>query len=292
MQDKELFEILAEYVAATRKVRSAKTVSVYRTSIVQLSKATGIDYPRVSDLSDPALIALERWMESRGRSPATINERTGRIKSLWRFAARKGYCKDWPTADRLPVPEPDRRAWTKSELATLFAAAGVQDGFVGPVPASIWWVSLLRVAWETAERSGALLAMQPQHFSVERGGLDLPAAIRKGRKAAYHPLSPATAGRVAELIGYGCDRIFHWPSSPPFSAYHEAFNQLLRSAGLPTGRRNQLQKIRRTSLTFWVAGGGDATAKATHSDPATTQRHYIDRSLLPMERPEEILPDI
>ncbi len=70
-----------------------------------------------------------------GRSPYTINERTGRIKTIWKFAARKGFVSIWPTLDGVPEPPPFKRAWHADQLRALVAACKNQKGRIGCIPA-------------------------------------------------------------------------------------------------------------------------------------------------------------
>jgi hypothetical protein len=72
--------------------------------------------------------------------------------------------------------------------------------------------------------------------------------------------------------------------------FHSRFNQLLWLAGLPGGRKNQTQRIRRSHLTYWAVGGGDPTARAQHSSAGVTSKHYLDATLMPHENPEDRLP--
>lgn len=69
-------------------------------------------------------------------------------------------------------------------------------------------------------------------------------------------------------------------------------NKLLKLAGLPPGRRNQTQRIRRSHLSYWQASGGDAAARANHSSPSVTWKHYLDRSMLPQDDVEKRIPRI
>ncbi len=291
----KLTKLLDVYCAQNRKIRSPKTVSVYRTALKQLAIATGQNLFDLSllDLNDDNLIRLETYLLERGRSEFTSNERVGRIKSLWTWAAKRKMVDVWPTVDRLPVKQPPPRAWTISELSRLFTACKLQSGKIGDLPASEWWYSLHLVAWETSERTGALLSMPTSAIEQVRRGLEVPGGNRKGGEPAFHALSAKTL-ELLTVFSNGRQTIWPLPTGRKRSRsqFWTLYSALLRSAGLPDHRRNKLQKLRRTSLTFWAANGGDATLRAGHASSSTTERHYLDRTLLPMERPEHFLPQI
>jgi hypothetical protein len=76
------------------------------------------------------------------------------------------------------------------------------------------------------------------------------------------------------------------------SAYYLHFSKLLKLSGLPDGRKNKGQRIRRTHLTFWQKGGGDATQRAQHTSVGITQRFYLDDTLLDHHDPYRFIPRI
>jgi integrase len=119
--------------------------------------------------------------------------------------------------------------------------------------------------------------------------LRVPAAARKGkRKPATYWLKPVTLkvlGRLAPKEGL----IFKSAASP--SSFYHRWKHLLEKAGLPTGRSEGPQKLRRSYATWIAAAGGDATAALGHSSSAITKRSYLDRSIL--EKPQnQFLVDI
>lgn len=52
--------------------------------------------------------------------------------------------------------------------------------------------------------------------------------------------------------------------------------KILKAAGLPFGRNDQLKRIRKTTLTEFHSRGGDAACQAGHTSDATTRRYYLD----------------
>lgn len=281
----KLSDVLALYIA--RKRLSDKTVAVYGTTLHQLRVCLARE-PTTDDLSDDLLLRFERWLTS-GRSAYTVRERSARVKALWRFAAKRGLVQDWPTLSPPPVPEIAPRAWDTSQIERLVMATDQMTGAVAGIPSAKWWRAWVLVAWVTGERTGALRQLRWDHADLTRGVLDLPGSIRKTGKAAMYDL-PAFAVAAIESIRSDSPHVFPWDRCD--AIFHKRFNRLLKLAGLPPGGKNQTQRIRRSHLTYWQAGGGDATARAQHSSSGLTWKHYLDKTLLPRDKPADRLPPL
>lgn len=280
-----LLDVYEKYRAHNRRLRAESTDRVYRIAIKQLSEAIGRD-ATVSDLTDESLRKLELLLKD--RSAATINERTGRIKALWRWYAKSGGVNVWPTLDRLPVNEPYRRAWTIEQVQQIIMATRLMIGHYDRVPASRWWNCFIRILWETGERSGAARAILFDWFTPR--GLWIPAEARKGHKSAFYRLSEATFGSVEAIRTPIRDALFPWPLAD--ATFYLHYGKLLRAAGLPADRKSKAQRMRRTHLTYWAIGGGDPTSRAKHTSSSVTERYYLDETLLPAEDPTQRLPPI
>lgn len=243
--------------------------------------------PEESDLNDDALLLWTRALLDRELSPYTINERVGRIKTLWSWLAKRGLCRTFPTVPRLTCPEPTPRAWTEGELSRLFAAADLEGGLIGPVPARLWWQARLAFHWFCGERFGAVKALRQDWCDLERAVCTIPAAVRKGRRkpATYHLPAPLVES-LRQIWVPARELVFPWPWTD--GAYWLRWNRILRHAGLPGGRRSKTQALRISHATHRQRLGDDASRALLHSDPATTARHYIDRSFAAPPKP---LPD-
>ncbi len=280
-----LLRVFEKFAASNRKIQSERTRYHYNAAIRRLSIV--ISRPAMlSDLTDENLIRLEKFMK--GASPETINHLTGRIKTLWRWCCKKGLLAVWPTAERLPVPEPCPRAWEVSEFQQLLAACERMPGCYGGVQASRYWRAWLYLGWTTGERTGAMLKLTWDMLTPR--GLDVPGAARKGGKRAFYRLSDACRAELEAIRLPVRDRIFPWEKSE--STFFNHFGRLLRAAGLPDDRKSKQQKVRRTHLTLWELGGQDASARARHSDPSVTARHYLDESMFPVVDPATVLPSL
>lgn len=280
-----LIETYETYRRGNRRIRATSTDKAYRIALRQFAQAIG-HTPTIEDLSDQNLISLERWLE--GRSAFTINDRTSRLKALWRWCAQQGLTATWPSLDRLETDDPVRDAWSVDEVRRLLTACTRFPGAYSGVPASRWWYVWHLVQWETGERTGAMRALRWDMLSDR--GLSIPGNCRKGRKAAFYRLSAATMQHLGTIRNPCRDLIFPFEYHP--ASFYNHYRRLLQSAELPTGRKSKPQRMRRTHLTYWAVGGGDPTARAQHTSRAVTDRFYLDQRLLDQPDPNTILPSL
>jgi integrase len=275
------------YLAHNRRVRHVKTVHHYRLAIRQYCAAIGQPNATICDLNDIGLIAMEKSLTD-SHSVTTINERVGRVKAIWRWLAQRGEIRQWPTIQRIPEPEPYRRAWTVDQVRRLLRACDESPGEFCGVPASKWWRTWHVVQWETGERTGAMLSLRWEW--VTRNGIDIPSEARKGRKAAFYRVSAACMQELEAIRQPARDLVFVFPFHR--SSFWNHYERLLRRAGLPGGRKSKPQRMRRTHLTYWAVGGEDASLRAKHTDAETTRRHYLDESILCAIDPSTVLPEL
>jgi len=280
----DLNSLYDQFERCSRKIRSPKTGNLYRLALRQFAAAIG-HCPTLDDLTDDAVIALEKHLH--GRSVSTINHTTKRIKSLWRWCHSRGLVPTCPTMERLKEPEPYRRAWSAQEMRQLLAACSRMTGEYHGIPASQWWRLWHLVQWDTGERTGAMLALRWEWFTGI--ALDIPGAARKGGKNAFYLLSRQTAEELRQFRKPARDLVFPHGCTQTF---YNHYTKLLKLAGLPTTRRHKPQRVRRSHLTYWHMAGEDAQARAQHASGDTTVRHYLDETLLPQLDPSTVLPSI
>ena len=294
MGQNNLWHVLrALYFPSRFRIRSDLTRRQYVFAVRELETMLG-GPAIIDDLTDDNFIRLVHFMETRKLAPKTINERVGRLKTLANWLWRKGLIRFGPTIERIPEPIRIPRAWSKPQLAALFDAAGRMEGRIGPFLASAWWFAFLATAWWTGERTAALLALRWQW--LEGNVLYVPGEVRKGgRKDAAYRLPVECMARLASLSGQS-PFIFPWPArrgqgarkadgNACIQTFYRHYDLLLQSAGLPLGRYNKLQKVRRSHATWKEIMGGSATRSLMHDDPATAIRFYIDPGLFDEEPP-------
>jgi integrase len=235
----------------------------------------------LADLDDDALLIWMRVLMDRRTprrlSPWTINERVGRVRSLWTWLAKRGIVNTFPTCRRIPAPDPTPRAWTREEIAKLFAAADLEGGLLAGIPSRLWWRARLAFHWFTGERKGAVDALRMEWVLLDNDPpvAVVPAVVRKGRRkpAVYHlPMS-----LVVELRAiWQPDRELVFPFDRSPGMYYKIWTRILKRAGLPLGPKSKTQALRVSHATWRKKMGGDPTQALMHSDPLTTIKHYLD----------------
>jgi hypothetical protein len=91
-------------------------------------------------------------------------------------------------------------------------------------------------------------------------------------------VSAETIEALRAIQQKGDPRLLPWPIQ--LRKLYRDYKQLRKIAGLPTGRRNAFQKLRRTSATFVERETpGAATQHLGHRSPQLAQQHYVDRSI-------------
>lgn len=273
----ESLRTVADSLYFPRKLNTGpETRRQYRYAFDDWAKCLGHD-PTLADLDDDKLTVWMRALMDRkpALSPWTINERVGRIKTLWTWLAKRRHVDTFPTVQKLHCPDPTPRAWTQEQLARLFAAADLEGGLIASVPARLWWRARLAFHWFSGERKGAVDALRWEWVDTARGVAVIPAAVRKGRRkpGVYH-LPPALTASLDEIRYPERDLVFPWDRSP--DTYWLRWNRILKHAGLPPGRKSKTQALRVSHATWINKQGDDATRSLMHGDPATTRRHYLD----------------
>lgn len=284
MSNTSLWQICHEQFFRVRlQLRSEKTRIQYRLALNNFAELLGRP-ATIDDLQDDNLAALAHQLLDRKLSEFTINERVGRLKTLWNWLARRGVVQQFPTLAKLQTAGPIPRAWTKEELGRLFDSCAVESGNIDGIAAGCWWLALMSWLWCTSERKGATFAMTWEMIDLDGLTAVLPPAIRKGRKSACYSLWPECASMLRLIRREPDDKVFPWPFND--GTYYFRYGRILRRAGLPDGRKNKTHAMRVTHATWREATGGDASKDLGHASKETTQRHYLDpRIVKPDSRP-------
>ena len=237
----------------------------------------------IADLTKPVLIGYLKWLVNvRQLAPKTANERCGRIRAMWAWLDEEGLIdRRAPRNIRLPEPDKIPVAWSREELAALYAATNEMPGQVAGVDAGAWWQGLLLWLWNTGARYGETMAVEWTMINLQTRTVHVPARYRKGRRkpAIYRLWEDTQAALIA--IRTAEPRVFAWDRSE--ASYYLHWNDLLRLANLPTGRNRKTQSMRVSHASWLAVRGGDATRSLLHSDPATTRAHYLDSRLTTTE---------
>lgn len=276
MQPSEtLREILDTDYALLRGLKP-KALSQFRLSLKRFAEHLGHE-PTIADLTG---VTVQRFLAARKSKVSTataLKDRT-HIAALWNHLFRLRRAEVAPAAVLPPMRAPRRvpRAYRDHEVAAIIRAALATPGCVDDRPASLWHASLIRAAFETAERVGALLQAEWRDVDLHERTILLRAENRKGAHAdLLRPISPDTARWLADLRRDAGDRrlVWRWDRVPTHLWGH--FRGICKRAGVtPRGYHG----LRRAAASYIAAAGGlsEAAAALGHASPSTTQSHYVD----------------
>lgn len=282
------------YLPQKLRITGEKTRETYRLVVRQIQETIGRT-PRVRDLTNEVICLMLRRLADSGLSLHTVQQRRNYVVALANWCSRRGIIGWWVSVERIRTPEVVPRAWTMDELRQLFKACCDFPGKYCGVPASAWWLAFHAVCWDTAERTGAVLAILDGWVCLETGILSIPAEVRKGgQQAATYQLKPHTVELLRPLVAAAKAR----PDGKVFATgqtvhtFYIHYGQLLKSAGLPTTRKFKPQRIRRTFATFLEIAGGDATEALKHSCRRVTRESYLDPTMHKASPPNRLLPPL
>lgn len=235
----------------------------------------------LADLTDETLAAaMERFAntpwQGRPRRARTINKLRTHVVAIWDFLYRKGIVKTGPTFRPRPEPFITPRAWTEEELSRLWKACREEPGVVGTVPAGDFWLALVRLGWDSAERISALLGILWSDISFSAGYANFRAEVRKGKVMPnLVKLSQDTIESLKTIRGRGLfnDPVLPWPLS--VSSLYNHYSRILESAGLESSRETKFHCIRRSVASHGVNAGANATVLLRHSSAQVTAK-YLD----------------
>lgn len=232
--------------------------------------------PTLNDLEDDLIEEFLDWMAETGLARHTANSYGSKIRALWQLLAMKGRVKTFPDIRRLKVPKKKPVGWTRQEIQAIGQSASEQPGMVAGVPARWFWLGLLAVIWDTAERISAVLNLRPEYLNRETRILTIPAEIRKGQtEDMVHRLRPDTMFIISQIMAMdpGREFIFVWDLDR--SSLWNHLKRIVKRAGLPTDRTRMFHCIRKTTASFLKASGGDAQGFLGHAQAQTTQDSYM-----------------
>ena len=269
------------YVPLRLRGRSRESVRLLRHAITQFSKWLG----RATLLDDLEDLTVSQFLAVRGQrlSPNSVARERSGLLALWNLAQGRGLVKLRPSVSPELVPQSTPRAFTTDELARLADAARHSSGWVGPVPAAVFFPALVAVALETGERINAILSTP--RMCWRRPTLTVPAHVRKGgRQERVYELSPEACDLVDRVAAHNGPTVFWWVASG--TALRKRWKTITRRAGLGDGRDVQFHALRRSTASHLAAAGFDATAFLGHSSDRITRRSYLDPRVVDAHRPK------
>lgn len=289
--DTSLLRVVFEerYVPERISLRSDQTRKLYRLALSNLDEFLGHS-ARLSDLTDVNVVGMMGWLINTGRGVVTANNRRNYLLAFWRWCARKKLVDEWPDVDPLEVPDTMPTTWSQEQLVKLFDACANQTGRIGSVEASLWWLAIHLFWWDSGERTGATFKLEWEHFDPSTSAMYVPGDVRKTGKQALYELKPQTVAAFEAIRKPERQLIFEIPFC--VGTFYNHYTKLLRSAGLPHGRRDKPQKMRRSFASHLEAADGNATEALQHSMRSVTINSYLDERVVKREAPNKLLFDI
>jgi site-specific recombinase XerD len=287
MQLVEFFETI--YAPLKLRGKSENTTRLYHCTLRSFARWLERQ-PTLDDLED---LTLARFLTKRAseRSAFTAEKERTQLLSLARFACDRGLLGTRPCVPPATLPERIPTAWTIDQIRSLIRATDKEVGYVDGVPTNLYFRALVSVLWESAERIGAVMAIQVLDY--QQGQLLVRAEHRKGGKRdKLYSLTLETQHLVDQVCrGKNPSKaIFSWDKMKTL-LWH-SFGRIVKRAGLDGGRKTKFHMIRRSSATHFLARGGDPTALLDHSSPRVTKAYIDLRFIETGPKPCDVLPKI
>lgn len=273
-----LREFLRSVYAPTRLDLSAAHVTQMEMCVSVFTAWLG----RNAQLTDVCETTVRQFLSDyrMQRAPATVNAKRRMLLAMWTCAWEEGLLAEPPRKGKIRrcregVLSPE--AWTPGEVGRLLAATDDLEGLVGKHYASIWWRSIIMVAYDTGARISSILALECQDVSIAGGWV----RFRK-TKTGREQLCNLAKDTCDALRALGVSRpgpVWIWPLSREWLGVQ--LKRLCARAGITCGRGSGglWHKFRRTSGSLVEANGGDG-AKHLGNTRAVFERHYLDTRLL------------
>ncbi len=269
------------YVPRHLAASASSTIEFYRRVLRSFRRYLGRP-AHLSDLNDAAILGYCRWRLDAGVARGTICGEWQKLLALWRWAARHRFVEEWPDL-RCPIKEVHRAptAWTPAQMSALVAATSSMPGMVSGMVSPLWWRALALVGLDTGLRAKQLLRLLWQDVDLTAPAILASADWSKTGRDEHLGIAPDTAAALGSILLPTRRLVFPWQCH--LVTFYHHWDRLLKLAGLPTGRRNKTQRLRRTCGTWAEIVGGQGAGQRIlgHSTPSVTADHYLDRTQLP-----------
>ena len=276
------------------------------------------EYAIVRGLRPKALyqvrLTISRWSEFLGRGPLTtdftnlrvmaflnhrrtvvsmgtvLKDRNG-LAALWSYTAKQDRSLPFPTLSPMSPVRRAPRAYTVADISGVIRVARALPGEIVGVNRGMWWSTLLRAAWETAERHGALAALRWSEVDIPGRLVTFLAEGRKGaRQDIQREISADLARWLTEMQREPKELVWPWKGSESTQ-----WLELGRICTIAQVTNRGFHGFRKSNASYLTAarGIGAAAEQLGHSSAETTMRHYVDRSIAkPKEAAVDLLPPL
>ena len=259
-------------------------------------------------------LTLSRWADFLGRGPTTadltnlrvmeflqhrktvvslgtvLKDRNG-ICGLANYAAKQDRSLPFLTLPPMSPIKRAPRAYTVEDVSRIIRVARALPGDVLGVPRGLWWSTICRTAFETAERHGALMALRWGEVDIRGRLITFLAEGRKGaRQDIQREIGEELAGWFTEMQRQPEDLVWPWKG-----AESTVWLELGRICTLAQVVNRGFHGFRKSNASYLTAARGVSAASEQlgHASSAVTLRHYVDRSIArPKETAIDLLPPL
>ncbi len=254
---------------------SPRTLEQYQIALRHFGRFLGRT-PLVTDLDSDRIADFLAHLSSI-RQANTVRNNRAMLVALATYAQKRGLLVEVP--DVMPV-RPLRRlptSYTIEEISRLLAACHGVRGEIDGVPGRLFWSALFLVAYDTGARARAIWMLQWSNWTPPI--LVFRAETQKQKADQILRVSLQTVHALEAIRQPHRDLIFPWSKCQRLKSMK--IKRIFKAGGLPHGRRDLLQRIRRTCATLMDRAGGDACRQLGHSSDAVTRASYLDPSHQP-----------
>jgi integrase len=246
---------------------------------------------RQPELTDFDPLVVQRFLNHRKTevSLATVKKDRTHLCAIWGYAAKRRLVDQFPTLPAVRAPQRIPRAYRVQDVSAILTAASRLTGQVAGLPAASWWQCIIRLAWESAERIGAILQLRWDDVDLDGRAVVFRGETRKaGTRDLRRQISAELAGQLRAIERRPVDLVFPWGTT--YTSIWLRLRQICAAAGVvPRG----FHGLRKASASYVAAAGGDATQLLDHSNPKLAKDHYLDESIvIPRQSAIDLLPPL
>ena len=264
------------------------------------------DYAQLRALKPKALLqyrfTLDRWKEFLGREPeptdlhglavqafltsrrakvsagTVVKDRT-HICALWGHLARRRVVEQFPILPPMRAPKRIPRAYKIEEVSKIIRTALDHPGRVCGLPAGLYFATLSRSCFETAERIGAHLAVRWRDVDLEGRSITFVAEGRKGAiRDIQRPFSAEQAEWLKQIQRKPGDLVWPWDEARDHGCLWYEFKKICNVAGVSGKGFHGFRKSNASYLTL-RAGLAEASRQLDHYSAQITLENYVDPSI-------------
>jgi integrase len=113
---------------------------------------------------------------------------------------------------------------------------------------------------------------------------------RKGQRSDIYRPIPQECHAAIMLIKGRQKLVFDWDRA--YTNIWRRLGRICERAGLPNDRLSKFHRVRKTSASYYAAGGGDPQKLMGHSTPAVTRKYLDPRIVEPDTDTPQRLPKV